>query len=242
MAVETVTVGTLASRASEIIANRSTVQTNMTSIIKRGLHHALREMTRNAEAFLYAESNISVVAGTTDYDLPDDFHRIVEPGVWMTTSPFRTLKPSSVQQYVEQGWQQNTTQAEPTHYLVPQSNASTGKVTIRFYPIPSTNRTIRIRYVAIPANIEAAADNTVVDPRIPPTFHDALVYGCVVNCPRLMDQQTLAIYQRKWEQALGQARAQSNRILGAALQRRRYDEPGGRFRPPTQPPTGTPIQ
>lgn len=242
MAVETVTVGSLASKVSDTVWNRTTVPTGATTMIKRALNDALREMTRNAEAFLYAEADITLVIGTTRYDLPADFHRMVEPGVFMKTSPFRSLKPALKQQYIEEGWQQNTTKSEPTHYMIPMSDASTGLAQIEFYPIPSTVRTLRIRYVAIPANIESASDSATLDVRIPPTFHNILVYGAIVNLPRMMDRDTLAIYQRKWEAGLGQARAQSGRILGAAMLRRRYDEPGGRFRPPTTPPTGTAIQ
>jgi hypothetical protein len=229
MAPPVKTVGSLVSDIAEIVANTASPQTSYANQIKAAAQFALMELVNKTRpSWLHRESGtpITTADGTSDYTLADDFFMMVDTaGVWCTAAPFAVLQYMTMQDWVaNRGHDTSRKSDPPTHYCLPHSDVSTGAQIIRLYPTPSTVRTLKYRYIATPAAIDAAADSTNLDVRIPPSMHHVLVWGAVANLPGLMnDPQRLALYESRWRSALSDTKAASNRIIGAQRQRARYD-------------------
>ena len=247
MAPPVKTVGALVADVAEIVANTASPQTSYANQIKAALNAALMDLvTKTRPSWLHREAAtpITTTAGTTDYDLADDFFMMIDtPGVWCPVTPCLPLEYMTMQDWIANRCNDTNSTADPsTNYLLPHSNPSTGAQVLRLWPIPSAIRVYKYRYIATPTAIDGAADATNVDIRIPPSMHHVLVWGAVANLPGIMSDQTrLAFYESRWRSALSDAKAASNRIIGNVRQRARYD--GGRqggygFPPPTVDGTG----
>lgn len=229
MAPPVKTVGTLVADVAEIVANTSSPQTSYANQIKAALNAALMDyVTKTRPSWLHREAAtpITTVIDQTDYPLADDFFMMVnDAGVWCAATPFSPLEYATMQEWVRFGGPDPAKRSDPpTHYVLPHSDPSTGSQILRLFPAPSAVRVLKYRYIATPATIDGAADNVNIDVRMPPSMHTALVWGAVANLPGLMaDPSRLGVYASKWNSALSDAKAASNRIVGAVRQRRRYD-------------------
>jgi len=233
MAPPVKTVGTLVSDVAEIVANTASPQTSYANQIKAALNCALMDwVTKTRPSWLHRESAtpITTVIDQTDYSLADDFFMMVDTaGVWCAATPFLPLTYMTMQDWVSGGGANTDPTADPpTHYCLPHSDPTTGAQIIRLWPKPSAVRVLNYRYIATPATIDAASDSTNIDVRIPPSMHHILVWGAVANLPGLLaDTTRLSLYESKWRAALSDAKAASNRIIGAVRQRARYDRTRG---------------
>jgi len=240
MAPPVKTVGALVADVAEIVANTASPQTSYANQIKAALNAALMDLAKTRPSWLHREAAtpITTVIGTKDYDLADDFFMMIDTaGVWCNVTPFDSLEYMTMQDWIDGRCNDTNRTADPsTHYLLPHSNPSTGAQVLRLWPIPSAVRVYNYRYIATPATIDGASDSTNIDVRMPPSMHHALVWGAVANLPGLMaDPTRLSLYESKWRAALSDAKAASNRIVGAVRQRRRYGGDVGLG--PSEPPT-----
>lgn len=232
MAPPVKTVGTLVADVAEIVANTSSPQTSYANQIKAALNFALQDwVTKVRPSWLHREAAtpITTVIAQTDYSLADDFFMMVDTaGVWCAATPYRQLRYCTMQDWVRMGGADPAQTADPsTHYCLPHSDPTTGAQIIRLWPAPSAVRVLNYRYIATPATIDGASDSTNIDVRIPPSMHHVLVWGAVANLPGLLaDPTRLSLYESKWRAALSDAKAASNRIIGAVRQRQRYDRGG----------------
>ncbi len=232
MAPPVKTVGTLVADVAEIVANTSSPQTSYANQIKAALNFALQDwVTKVRPSWLHREAAtpITTVISQTDYSLADDFFMMVDTaGVWCAATPYRQLRYITMQDWVSMGGADPASTGDPsTHYCLPHSHPTTGAQIIRLWPAPSAVRVLNYRYIATPATIDGAADGTNIDVRIPPSMHHILVWGAVANLPGLLaDPTRLSLYESKWRAALSDAKAASNRIIGAVRQRQRYDRGG----------------
>lgn len=244
MAPPVKTVGGLVADVAEIVANTATPQTSLANRIKAALNAAQMEWYNKCRpSCLHKQTTFATVAGQIDYPLADDFGLMVDTsGVWCAATPFTVLRYITMQEYIGKGYHNTDQSADPPlYYCLPESVAATGAQLIRVSPKPSAVRTIAYRYVAMPAAIDAAADATNLDVRIPSNLHHGFVWGAVTFLPDVLaDQTRVAVFGSLWRQFLSDSRSQSNRIIGGQRQKARYDYPHGYVPPdPTVTVVGT---
>ena len=81
MAPPVKTVGALVADVAEIVANTASPQTSYANQIKAALNAALMDLvTKTRPSWLHREAAtpITTTAGTTDYDLADDFFMMID--------------------------------------------------------------------------------------------------------------------------------------------------------------------
>lgn len=227
MTIETMTIDTLVFRVYFAISNVSTstianVDPNLKSEIKWALHCALRELVERTEHHGFrARGSISVTAGTAQWALPDDFHRIIEEGVKFAASDYRTLEYISEQEWDARMLDSDTSQAEPVLYTLTGRKTSNGTAQIKFYPTPSTSRTITVNYLTIPLKVYDLNDGNSLDTRIPPEYHHILVAGALKHLPAYA-KDLWPIWKGQWDEYVQEARKKSVPVTGQSYQRELY--------------------
>lgn len=239
MSVETITLGTLSKQVLMVIANSENTSLNaaLTRNVRWALHKAMRDWVSTVRPSDFRSfADISVVAGTTDYALDDTFMQMIDPGVAFTTSDYRTLQYITEQAFLEQRLGASQGRGEPYLYMLPQRSITTGAAQIRFWPTPSTTRTIRCYFLSLPGKLYDGNDYTVVDRRLNPSYHPHLVDGAIYELRRYLNVGgDWEPYRAAWMKAVEDARRNEPPVTGQTYQIGRYG--GGPFRPSPQPVT-----
>lgn len=233
MAVETITIDNLVIpvyfHLSNVWASSiSGVDTNLVSPIKWALHCALRELVERTEhAGFRVAGSVTTANGTATYDLPDDFHREIEEGVKFAASDYRTLKYISPQEWDAAMLDANTTRADPYLYTLIGRNTSTAAARIKFYPTPSSTRTVTVNYLAFPTKIYDLANGTAIDKRVPPEYHHILPSGAMRHMPRYISDADWQKHAALWERYVDEAQKKSTQVVGQSYQREMYQSGWG---------------
>jgi hypothetical protein len=105
------------------------------------------------EQYYMTSDTIATVAGTQDYDLPDDFYQLVGVELQLSAQEYLTLRPF--------GFTKRNYYSFPGRYLISGDEnlryALVGQK-IRFVPIPNSVKTIRLDYVPAFTLLSADAD------------------------------------------------------------------------------------
>lgn len=225
MAIESRTVGSVVESVAFMLLNTQTADTTLTEEIKKHLGYTMQYMVLHSEMPAFrTEATISLVDGTSTYDLPDDFVKIIEPSVHFDASPKWTLTYLPYQEYVENTMQEWLSEEQrPFRYTIRHRDSADGLWQILFIPTPDTSYTVRYTYFASPTVIsESTADATQLDYRFPRDLVQALAWGTALCFPQYLGRDQMIDYDAKYQEALRQLRRTQDPIVGYAYQRDRY--------------------
>lgn len=234
MAVSTVTVGTLLQRLSWIIDGQNTADVTLRPNYLWALQQALRELAHDTDYWSFrAQATITCVAGTQDYALADDFRAFIDPSMIFTGSWQGTIRALPMQTYDQFEMARATAQGKPRHFMLLGRQQSTsgaltaGNAVTRFHPTPDAAYTLRYRYFAYPSSFLSDTDGTtVVDPRFPVDYVQAIVSGAVLHFPDALVSQEMQGHARNFEMAKRQLRLDNRAVIGHTYPR----EPWGGYR------------
>lgn len=218
MAVPSVTVGDLVSSISFHLINNPTPDTALESEIKKHIGWVLYDLVLKSRMSAFkVETTLTLAAGTSDYELPDDFEAIIEPGVYFDVSPKRYIQYYKEQDRVQYEWTERLSKAqEPYWYTIRERDpGTTGLFNIRFLPEPDATYEVRYTYFASPKMIN---DQTPlveeIDLRFPRNHVQGIVFGTVLAFPQYVagDQQT--IFKLKYDEKLEDIRRTQDPVEG----------------------------
>lgn len=225
MAVETITIGTLVSRIKAKIKNSTSTDTFLDAEIKFAISWTIRDILSKVELPAYrtlTTKNLTSAGGAT-YDLPDDFWRIIEPGVRYTSSPYYTLKYIDLQQYdAANGAAIFQSTQRPMYYTIIGRDATSGVHQIRFFAAPDANYTVQVHYYAHSTDHSASADGTNLDVRFPRMHVQTIVWGALTLFPNYLGPDELAIYQAKYVEGIQDIGRTSTVVEGSSIQKQRF--------------------
>ena len=188
MAVETITIGDLVDRITFEVRHDTLPGSALRSHILWYLDGAVSDFLNEFDHPAFqADATISVVSGTADYDLADDFQRLIDGTVRYTTGGLETLQRLTEAQWhrMEQDRFFSATYDYPQWFDLVGRSATSGAQQLRLRPTPSTDSTIKYQYISTPTArdastddpvaIRVAADEDILDRRFPPEMHQYLV-------------------------------------------------------------------
>lgn len=241
MAAETFTVGELLERLAWIVEGRNSADTTLRPNYLQALQHSMMELVLDVDLPAFRkDGTITTAASTEDYNLDDDFKRIIEPSVKFTTDPKDTICYKSHQEW-DRFEYDRLTNGKPRYFTISECDSSDGIWHIRFRPIPDAAYTIKYRFFQWPAMFDDDTDGTtVVDRRFPARYKRAIVAGAVVTgFPERMTGTVLSAQNAIFEKAKMQIRKHGSPVVGNVHQRERFSTaPRGVLRPPADAWTG----
>lgn len=236
MAVETITIGELVARVSFAIRNDTNAGTALSTEIKWCLDSAVTDFLNEFDHPAFQmDGTITVVSGTSDYDLADDFQRVVDGTVRYSTGDKLTLSRIHESQWHRS--QQDRFGAGSTSYprcfdLIGRSQ-TTGAQLLRLFPEPSAGATIAYKYIGTPSARDAstdavvaiknAADADILDRRWPPEMHQYIVESVIA---RYMAQH---VSQKRLQQAAAWIKENSRNFKKKAQTSIGHDHQQGGF-------------
>lgn len=192
MAIDSVTVGDLISRLSFSLWNTTTVQAGTETDVQWALSLTMRNIVNrcNLSDFI-TQATVTTVADQDIYDLPDDFKRMIEPGVhyqegssqvqrWLpyyeeqdyvsSHGPFRFQTNSRPRAYTILGRKKQTDPATPI-------GTGEGSYQLKLVPTPDDVYLLDYSYYAVPEDFKEAALTDEIDVRFPRDAVDAIWMG-----------------------------------------------------------------
>jgi len=226
MVVESKTVQDLVSRVSYILTNDPTPPATLQTEIQWALDWSMRDMAlKGILSAFKTEAQLSLVAGTSDYTLPDDFYSLIEPSMYFNASPRWPLRFYTEQDRVEYGLTETLqTSARPYWWTILGRDLanSTGRHSVRFLPTPDTTYTINYTYIAVPESIVTKSLNEDIDVRFPRDKTQALIYGAATMFPAYLGADQQQYYQAKYLETLQDLRLSATPVIGNVTQNKRY--------------------
>jgi hypothetical protein len=117
------------------------------------LNHLLKQLAADGSIpWAVEEATATITAGDPDVLLDPEPAEVVSVGLALTATNERALAPWEVGQY--DVLPNKASVGDPVSYVVRETADG---VTLRFWPVPSVNRTINYRYVRIPEDVEQAS-------------------------------------------------------------------------------------
>ena len=230
MAVSTVAVGTLLNRLSWIIDGQNTADTTYRPNYLWALQQAFRELVHDTDFWTFrTQATLTLVNGTEDYVLADDFRSFIDPSMVYTGSYQGTIWSLPHQSYDDMELARSTAKSKPRRFmLIGRQKATVGALTrgnaiVRFHPTPDVAYTLRYRYFAYPDAIDGDTDGlTVMDPRFPVDYLQAVVSGAVLHFPDRLVPQEMQGHARNFEMAKRQLRLDNRAVIGNRYPRENY--------------------
>lgn len=221
MAVDSMLVDTLVSEVNARITGSQTVDSSLDASIRRALDWALRDFVRSTQPQSFeTEGTVTLTAGTTGYDLPDDFDQMLPDGVRFSASPYTTLNRMTRAQFDRHGFATSTGQSRSTHYYLGGRSTSSRAARINFWPTPDTSSVVvKVFYRAVPAKIwdSTSGGGTLIDARFPINHFWDLVDGALTKFPNYLNAAQLEGYRRNFERAKETLRSNASLVAGEAV-------------------------
>jgi hypothetical protein len=232
MAVESITVGDLVEDVSFIITNSATVDTDLSPEIKKFLSYTMRDMVARSEYPSFRmETTINLVQGTQDYELPDDFGRMIEPGVRHKRDGDEQLTIRYITQPAyddAEGARWWTETGIPTHYTTTgRDKDADGTYRIRFFPVPDDSYKIQFSYYAVPVSMRSASNSTEIDLRFPRDLAQGLVVGACIYFDKYLTPSQVQTFKEKYGEALQSMQRTADPVSGGFHQGLRPRRLGG---------------
>lgn len=212
MAVERYTLGFLKQRLSFAFTNLATVPTVLSTEFAHALNIGIRMLVATADSPAFrATGSFSTVIGTSDYSLPEDFVRMIDPGVRINQSPYYRILPIE-QQAIDAN--PSTTdfgarQLRPLWYSLLERDSSDGCWMLRMHPIPDAVYPISFRYFSYPQPLTELADTDEIDARFPVEGIQGLIASAALQFPQYLGRDQVELYlmqKADAERALRRAR------------------------------------
>jgi hypothetical protein len=229
MAYETITVGDLVGRVSFALSNLSTPDTALTTEIKWALDAALNDFLNKYDHPAFRkEGSVSWVASTVDYDLPEDFYRMIEPSLKYDEDPKYTLAFVEMQEWDRvEGDRWTVVGVDyPRHYTILDRDSTSGLYQIRPLPTPEAARDLTFWYMSMPSPMASASDATVVDRRFPPTLNHLLVEKAITYFPQFVSRDRLDLANMNAMRAEQDLMRLSRPVVGNVHVQRQYGRSG----------------
>lgn len=218
MAVDSMLVDTLVAEVNFRITGSQTTDSALDASIRRALDWALRDFVRSTQPQSFStQGTVTLTAGTSAYDLPDDLDMILPDGVRFNASPYTTLNRMTRAQYDRHGFATSTGQSRPTHYITLGRSTSSRAARIQFWPTPDTTSVVvQVNYHAFPAKIwdSTSGGGTLIDPRFPPTHWWDLVDGALTKFPNYINEPQRMAYERNFKLAKESMRSNASLMIG----------------------------
>lgn len=185
---------------------------------------AINEVNPHAFRQLFS---ITTTDGTDTYDLPDDFHAIIEDTVRFSASDFRTLKEIPLQMYHRAQMDANESEGDPEWYHILGKSKVNSAWRIFFAPTPDTSsRVIVGNYRSLPEAVwnSTRGSGQLMDRRFPPEFIPLLVSGTIAvgHFSRYLNAIDLAYHAKTWAEGLAAFKRNNNPVVGKAYSRLPY--------------------
>lgn len=230
MARPVVTVGEIVESVSFQLINTITPDSSLASEIRKNIGYVMQVMIQKSDMPAFrVEATLSLVDGTSDYDLPDDFESIVEPGVYYDTSPRYTLRYYREQDRIDWGLQEQlSSKQQPYHYTIRNRDSTSGDWQIRFVATPDASYTVRYTYFASPTPVVGTtSDATEIDTRFPTALSQGIVSGVIASMgANFIDVNMVQLHEAKFNQAMSDMRRNQDPVTGNTNQTERWK--GGR--------------
>lgn len=225
MPVETYLVDTLVDRVSFHVTNSATPDTDLDREIRWALNEKMLDLvTRSGHWGLRTNGTISIVNGTSDYFLADDFHEMIDSSVLLTTSDKRSLVYIPETDYNDYRLQTRDATGTPSHYWISKRSPTTGQAVLHVWPTPTGSDTLAYRYRAIPAQIcySVRGSGEKLDPRFPFEHVPTLIHGAVTHFPNYINGQDLSFHAQMYQLGVEKMRSNANPVVGQTYQRKSY--------------------
>lgn len=219
MAADPYEVDVVIDRALHILTGKAGPDDNLDREARWALQTAQLVLSNEVNPHSFRDTfSVSTTSGTSTYNLPDDFHQIVDGTVKFAASDFRTLKSISIQLYNQLELDANEADGDPTHYMVLNKDKGTGSWRIFFYPTPDSTRTITGTYRSLPEPVwnSNRGSKQPIDRRFREEFIPLLVSGMIAcgHFTRYLNATDLAYHTSVWEKALAAHRKNDTPIAG----------------------------
>ncbi len=218
MAVPTMLVDDLVKEVNFRITGARDIDDAHNTSIRYMLDWALMSFVRDVQPQSFETvGTISLVAGTAEYDLADDFDQMLPDGVRFSAAPFSQIHRMTRAVYDRYQFASQTGQARPAYYILLGRNASTRAVVMRLHPTPVTSSVVvKYHYRGFPASIRATTTGggTYIDARFPPTHWLDLVDGACSKMTNVFRPDQIAMFQRAFVMAKASMRTNASHFVG----------------------------
>lgn len=148
------------------------------------------EVSKNNPEFFTKSSVANTVADQQEYDLPDDFDKVLMVNIKLSGTWYRVLPLPNINQipvHSRTDSSQGFSLADPKYYIVGDN--------IGFMPIPedSTTGGVKLWYVYTPSELSADSD----EPAISKKYHHIIKYGAYANYLDQDDEHVAAENMRR---------------------------------------------
>ena len=224
-----------------MLTNDATVDSALQTEIQWALESAINLLCFKADLASFRKDGIvNTAAGVREYELPDDFYKMVEPGVKFSEDPNWTLTLYDQQDFDRVGGDGlMQSQARPRHYTVRGQDEASGRWLMRLAPVPDKSYPITISYFGVVSRIANAATTDKIDKRFQPRFWRAVQFGAALEFPQYLSSDQQGFYSAKYNE-YGLELQQSAPVTGRVHQNRRY-RPGVRSSGSTWDLSGTDL-
>lgn len=217
-------------RVVELVNFKFTNSATQSPVLRRNIVFELDQVLKElVSEFLHrsflVEKTLSLVAGQSDYNVPNDFNVVQEPSMRLTVTPFTAIRWYDESVRVAKGWDRTmASTGTPRHFTVPGPGTS-GTLRFRFWPTPDASYAAAYRYWAHPKSVvpsgnpDDVSDDQPIDSRFPEDCHEALVTGVQLRFPQYMMGEQLSTATGLYQLAKKRMRA-SSPVDGQVVQNR----------------------
>lgn len=222
MSAPTRTVDSLVGEVSFALLNLYDPKEELDKAIRFALDACMMEMVEKSNhAAFRKDGSLTTIAGQSTYLLADDYQQMLDGGVKLAASPFRTLlfRPEFLHNALERDRDQAS--GTPMYYWIRNKDAATGLWEMQVWPTPDSAIAISYRYRILPEAIFATAPGStaVIDRRFPSQFIPALVSGAVSKFKKYLSAQDLATRRAEYDTAILDMKSNAIPVSGAQFRR-----------------------
>lgn len=228
MAVEQYLIDTIVDRVLKVLTGAAGPDDSLDREVRWDLQAAQMSIVSRVGPHAFRSAfSITTVDGQSTYDLPDDFHQILEDTVRFEASDFRTLREIPIQMFHRYESTREESEGDPDEYFILDKAKGNGAWRIFFHPTPDTNtRVIVGAYRSLPAAVwnSTRGSEQKIDLRFPIDKIPLLVHGCIATgrFTRYLNPQDLAYHTKSWEEGIMSWKQTNNPVVGKAYSRQPF--------------------
>lgn len=222
MSAQSIYIDDLVGEVSFALLNNYRPHDDIDRAIRFALNSCLMQIVDETNHAAFREDGyFTTVAGTSRYDLAEDYQQIIDESVKMAESPFRTLvfRPEYLHNALERDRDEAT--GSPTHFFVRHRSATTGLWQMQIWPSPDDAYDMTYRYRALPNQIQGTirGGNSVLDRRFPSESASVLVAGAASKFKKYLSGVDLQAKMLEYRDGIEKMKAKSIPVAGARFRR-----------------------